>query len=162
MNELLPNLIALIIILICIFYFVYGYLNPSLFKKLSDNINVGYIERSAPVIIEREVKSPVTVYKKQKPVVKTVYKQDNRKVKSLEKQIETLSKRIELLNKKQQQSKREQKKVNPIYNDCVDALVALGYKKNDAKQSVDQFFKNNKVDSIEQFIVDFFKKDKND
>ena len=67
-----------------------------------------------------------------------------------------------MLNQKQRQSKQEQKKVNPIYNDCIDALVALGYKKNDAKQSVGHFFRSNKIDSVEQFIVDFFKKDKND
>ena len=140
-------------IVIC---FINGLFGKAEFTPISDNFRIGYIEKQEPIIIERQVKVPV--YKKQKPIVKTVYKEDNKKVRSLEKQIETLSKQIEILRSKDKEP--EVKQNNSIYNDCVDALVALGYKKTIAKEEVKEFLSKNDIDSIEQFIVAFFKKDK--
>jgi hypothetical protein len=39
-----------------------------------------------------------------------------------------------------------------LYNDCISSLVALGYKKTEAKQKTKQAFDNHKVTSIQEFI----------
>lgn len=39
-----------------------------------------------------------------------------------------------------------------MYNDCISSLVALGYKKTEAKQKTKQAFDNHKVTSIQEFI----------
>lgn len=43
--------------------------------------------------------------------------------------------------------------LNPIYNDCIEALVALGMKKTQAKQKAKEVFENNQINDIQHFIT---------
>lgn len=127
--------------------FIRGFTGQQDFSPISDNFKIGYIEREKPVIIQK----PVVVYKDRQVKVKD--KSQENKIKSLERQLEILSKRLESTPKKQ-----EDKKEHPLYRDCVDAAVALGCKKREAEKGVREFFATNNVDSIEEFIVKYFKR----
>lgn len=162
---MLALIFSSIIIACVVFSFISGLTGLIKFKPLTDKVNIGYIERDVQIV---EVKQPpVVVYKKSPPKIKTVYKEDTRKVKSLEKQVSTLQQRINKLQTKpvktpaQPKQQRVETKTHPLFNDCIDALVALGYKRQIAKQDATAFFAVNNIDSIEEFIVSFFKKDKN-
>lgn len=128
-------------IIIC---FIRGITGQQEFSPVSDNFKIGYIEREKPVVIEK------IVYKDRQ--VKVRDKKQDSKIKSLERQLEILTKRLE------SKSNLEDKKEHPLYQDCVDAAVALGCKKKEAAQGVKKFFENNDVDSIEEFIVKYFKR----
>lgn len=45
-----------------------------------------------------------------------------------------------------------------ILNDCILALVAIGYSKTEAKKTANQVFESNQVESVEDFIVKAMKK----
>jgi hypothetical protein len=45
-----------------------------------------------------------------------------------------------------------------IFDDCLLALIATGYKKNDAKKITEQIFKSNNPKTVEDFIRVAFKK----
>jgi hypothetical protein len=130
--------------------FVHGLTGKKEFMPVSDNFKLGYIERKEPTVIEK----PVVIYKEKK--VKD--KQQEVKIRNLEKQLEILAKRLKTAESKQEQKQQQQPKVNQLQQDCIDALIALGCKKTEAKNGVELFFKNNNVDSIEEFIVQYFKK----
>ena len=66
------------------------------------------------------------------------------RVKSLEKQVKELKKMVKDLSSTPQVSKKSSPKVHPLQQDCVDALVAIGYNKTEAKNMV----KNNLTDGI--------------
>jgi hypothetical protein len=44
------------------------------------------------------------------------------------------------------------KRDEQLYNDCISSLVALGYKKTEAKNKTKQVFDNHNVSSIQDFI----------
>jgi hypothetical protein len=161
---MLALIISSVIIAYVVFCFISGLTGFIKFKPLTDKVDVGYIKHDVQVV---EVKQPpVVIYKKSPPKIKTVYKEDTKKVKLLEKQVSTLRRRINKIESKPvvqppKQERTETKTPHPLFNDFVDALVALGYKKTSAKQEVVNYLSKNSVNSIEEFIVDFFKKDKN-
>lgn len=79
------------------------------------------------------------------------------RVKSLEKQVKELKKMVKDLSSTPQLSKKSSPKVHPLQQDCVDALVAIGYNKTEAKNMV----KNNLTDGIstvQDFLVIAMKK----
>lgn len=84
-------------------------------------------------------------------------------LKSLRKQVEVLKLKKQL-NDLQNQTTQQQntpviQTINPLVNDCVDALVALGEKKSSAKKLTETYFaKNPNVKTIEEFIQGVFKK----
>lgn len=78
----------------------------------------------------------------------------NNDITYLQSEIRELNNEIKNLKRK----KKKKKFNHPMLQDCIDALIALGSNKADAKNQVEQFLKNNNVDSIEEFIVKFFKK----
>lgn len=43
-----------------------------------------------------------------------------------------------------------------LYLDCVDTLVAVGYKKSAAKKLVTEYFKKNTASSVQEFISKVF------
>lgn len=43
-----------------------------------------------------------------------------------------------------------------LYLDCVDTLVAIGYKKSAAKKLVTEYFKKNTASSVQEFISKVF------
>lgn len=58
----------------------------------------------------------------------------------------------------QEQPKEQNLTSNIIIEECIQALITLGYKNKSAKQEVQKFLTNNKVETAEQFVVDFFKR----
>tara|TARA_B100001564_G_scaffold259333_1_gene221157 strand:- start:146 stop:658 length:513 start_codon:yes stop_codon:yes gene_type:complete len=58
------------------------------------------------------------------------------RIKSLEKQVKELKKMVKDLSSTPQVSKKSSPKVHPLQQDCVDALVAIGYNKTEAKNMV--------------------------
>jgi hypothetical protein len=127
--------------------FIRGLTGQQDFSPVSDNFKIGYIEREKPVVVEK----PVVIYKDRQVKVKD--KNQERKIKNLERKVEILTTKL-----KSNHVATEQQKEHPLYRDCVDAAVALGCKKREAAIGVKEFLKTNNVDSIEEFIVKYFKK----
>lgn len=124
---------------------------PTLSKNAEADLYAAYAyqetgEPSAFMLFDYEepvVARPVT----QKPKPNTSA-QDN-KIKSLENQIKQLQK---MLAKQQAQPVKNVPKVHPLQQDCVDALVAIGYNKTESKNIV----KNSLTDDIatvQDFLV---------
>jgi len=62
--------------------------------------------------------------------------------------------------KSKTKTKTKPKIKNPLTTDCINALVGLGFKKNEAKLEVDQFFTTNIVTTVNEFLQQYFKKAK--
>tara|TARA_R110002110_G_scaffold232696_2_gene448390 strand:+ start:3607 stop:4161 length:555 start_codon:yes stop_codon:yes gene_type:complete len=103
-------------------------------EEPEDNASV-----STPVPPQRsrpEVKTPKP-RRKPKPVTNN----DSKRIKDLERQLAKLQR---LVNSQQQKPVKNTTKVHPLHQDCVDALVSVGYNKTEAKKIV----KNVLTDSI--------------
>jgi len=103
-----------------------------------------------PVVPPPVIQVPVAKPKpatKPKPASST--REQDKKIKSLENQIKQLQK---MVAKQQSQPVKNVPKVHPLQQDCVDALVALGYNKTESKNIV----KNSLTDDIatvQDFLV---------
>jgi len=103
-----------------------------------------------PVVPPPVIQAPVAKPKpapKPKPASST--REQDKKIKSLENQIKQLQK---MVAKQQSQPVKNVSKVHPLQQDCVDALVALGYNKTESKNIV----KNSLTDDIatvQDFLV---------
>ena len=134
--------------------------------KISDDFEIGYIKPVNTNSVNYSVTfdfdhKPVTTKtpKKLKHVSKKTKQNDNTTL--LLKQIEDLQKQVDKLSAKQSKppkSSKQKVEHTPLQQDCVDALVTLGYKPNVAKESAISFLSKNNIDSVEQFIVEYFKK----
>lgn len=49
-------------------------------------------------------------------------------------------------------------KITKLQLDCIDTLIAIGYKKRVARKMVMDYFKNNTATSVQEFISDILKK----
>jgi hypothetical protein len=49
-------------------------------------------------------------------------------------------------------------KISKLQLDCIDTLIAIGYKKGVARKMVLDYFKNNTATSVQEFISDVLKK----
>ena len=49
-------------------------------------------------------------------------------------------------------------KITKLQLDCIDTLIAIGYKKRVARKMVLDYFKNNTATSVQEFISDVLKK----
>ena len=97
---------------------------------------------------EPAVAPPVVQAPKRRPKPKPKASAQDKKIKSLENQIKQLQK---MVANQQSQPVKNVPKVHPLQQDCVDALVTLGYNKTEAKSMV----KNNLTEGIktvQQFI----------
>jgi len=45
-----------------------------------------------------------------------------------------------------------------VFRDCVDTLVALGFKAGDAKREVQRFTQSNQIVTVQQFLDDYYKR----
>ena len=79
------------------------------------------------------------------------------RVKSLEKQVKELKKMVKDLSSTPQVSKKSNPKVHPLQQDCVDALVALGYNKTEGKKMVSGLLTPD-ISSVEDFLFIAMKK----
>ena len=97
-----------------------------------------------PVVAPPVAQSPK---RRSKPKPKT--SAQDKKIKSLENQIKQLQ---NMVAKQQSQPEKNAPKVHPLQQDCVDALVAIGYNKTEAKSMV----KNNlteDIKTVQDFLV---------
>ena len=74
------------------------------------------------------------------------------RVKSLEKQVKELKKMVKDLSSTPQVSKKSSPKVHPLQQDCVDALVAIGYNKTEAKNMVKSHLTSS-IGSVQDFLT---------
>lgn len=150
-STMLANLITFCILAIMVSGAVAGYLSrtvkplelPEIIKDIkNDKIKLGYIE-----------------------TVKVVDKNDE-ELRRLRKEVELLKLKKQLNDLHNQPVKTEKVEkvqpiipVNTIFNDCVDALIALGEKKSSAKKIAESYFINNpNVKTVDDFIRGVFKK----
>ena len=59
---------------------------------------------------------------------------------------------------KVKQTKPKKQPKHPLYDDCVDALSSLGYKKNESKKAVTNTLAKINPSTVEQFLGAFFRK----
>tara|TARA_A100001201_G_scaffold26612_2_gene29382 strand:+ start:1488 stop:1889 length:402 start_codon:yes stop_codon:yes gene_type:complete len=64
-----------------------------------------------------------------------------------------------IANSKPKKKKRPKKTRSPIYEDCVDALCYLGYKKTNASKIAQKVFNRTNVKTIEEFIIEANRRD---
>tara|TARA_Y100001934_G_C11875147_1_gene550477 strand:+ start:69 stop:509 length:441 start_codon:yes stop_codon:yes gene_type:complete len=81
----------------------------------------------------------------------------NPRVKSLEKQVKELKKMVKELSSTPQVTKKSNPKVHPLQQDCVDALVALGYNKTESKNIVRNSLTDD-ITTVQDFLVIAMKK----
>lgn len=109
-------------------------------------------EPSAFMLFDYEepvVTPPVAQAPKRRSKPKPKTSVQDKKIKSLENQIKQLQKTVA---KQQSQPVKNVPKVHPLQQDCVDALVAIGYNKTEAKSMV----KNNlteDIKTVQDFLV---------
>ena len=84
---------------------------------------------------------------KAKPAPRT--NPQDKKIKSLENQIKQLQK---MVAKQQAQPVKNVPKIHPLQQDCVDALVALGYNKTESKKIVKNSLTDN-IATVQDFLV---------
>lgn len=53
---------------------------------------------------------------------------------------------------------KKEKVVNPILQDCTDALIALGVPKRKAKAEAENILKNDKITTVQEFITEYGKR----
>jgi len=103
-----------------------------------------------PVVPPPVIQTPVAKPKpapKPKPASST--RAQDKKIKSLENQIKQLQK---MVAKQQSQPVKNVPKVHPLQQDCVDALVALGYNKTESKSIVKNSLTDN-ITTVQDFLV---------
>ena len=61
--------------------------------------------------------------------------------------------------KKKRQVKKVKSSKSPIYEDCVDALCYLGYKKTNASKIAQKVFNRANVKTVEEFIIEANRRD---
>lgn len=109
-------------------------------------------EPSAFMLFDYEepvVAPPVAQPPKRRSKPKPKTSAQDKKIKSLENQIKQLQ---NMVAKQQSQPEKNAPKVHPLQQDCVDALVAIGYNKTEAKSMV----KNNlteDIKTVQDFLV---------
>ena len=94
---------------------------------------------------------------KPKPAPKPKRATVSPRVKSLEKQVKELKKMVKDLSSTPQVSKKSNPKVHPLQQDCVDALVAIGYNKTEGKKMVSRLLTPD-ISSVEDFLFIAMKK----
>ena len=64
----------------------------------------------------------------------------------------------QLPKKKKQPKPIVEEKESPIFNDCVECLMSFGMKKSDAILRASEMFKIKEYSSVEEFLVDAYKR----
>lgn len=108
-----------------------------------------------PVVPPPVIQAPVAKPKpapKRKPASNT--SAQDKKIKSLEDQIKQLQK---MVASQQLQPAKNTPKVHPLHQDCVDALVALGYNKTESKNIVKNILTDD-IATVQDFLVIAMKK----
>ena len=114
-------------------------------------------EPSAFMLFDYEepvVAPPVAQAPKRRSKPKPKTSAQDKKIKSLENQIKQLQKTVA---KQQSQPVKNVPKVHPLQQDCVDALVALGYNKTESKNIVENSLTDD-IATVQDFVFIAMKK----
>ena len=103
---------------------------------------------------EPAVAPPVAQAPKRRSKPKPKTSAQDKKIKSLENQIKQLQKTVA---KQQSQPVKNVPKVHPLQQDCVDALVALGYNKTESKNIVENSLTDD-IATVQDFVFIAMKK----
>jgi hypothetical protein len=145
------NFCAFIIICMTIFYTYKAYISgKSLSINQLDNFVIGYVEDYTYIEKPKQVKVVPTQNRSTKSVPKLIVanKPKPKKNSPVINQPITTSTITPTTTTPQPKPVRDEQ----LYNDCINSLLALGYKKTEAKQKTKQAFDNHKVTSIQEFI----------
>lgn len=156
MNEqpsiVLTQALASIFILYTLYNFM-KYSNDPNVEGFSDVYELGYIYNDRkPKTINRKTNIKINNQHVSKSANKT--KKDH--VQEIKKDSE---KKVKL---KPKAKKVEKKEYTPLQQDCFDALIALGMKKNEAKYVVNSTFNKTNVTSVQEFLQIALIKPKNE
>lgn len=164
------DIVGIIISHCLLFYWISCYFAGRKYREndrpVDDFYQIGYI-RPVEVKIKEEsyvrpvanVAKPNKVKLKADPKVKSFVEQAPKLVEKLP---EFKKGVLEASSRANNDAPRQVKKPSPVtvsVDEHVLALVAVGYKKTVAKSIVKDFFSKNKYIPVEQFIIEFFKKD---
>lgn len=131
------TIFAIIFVIALVVYTIKGYYNKD--NKISDKYIIGYVDdyfEPIPVIPNRPKVRRTTVSKpKQKVATPTT------------KPVTTPPPSTQVAAQPVKPQRDE-----ALYNDCIGCLVALGYKKTEAKNKTSDIFDNHEITTIEQFI----------
>lgn len=136
MEDMLAGFISFMLVGWCAYCFFTGATGKVNYPVLSDQIDIGYVRHSEDL--------------------------GDIELKKLKREVQTLKLRKDLEKlQKDFVVKEQESSIDPkLVRECESALVTLGFKKKEAKQEALNFLKNKPVDSVEQFVVEYFKKDK--
>ncbi len=123
------NLFAFIFVAMVIFNTIKAYHDPSVTNKLNDAFTIGYIY--------------------DRPSFRTYNRMVN--VKPVKDSIKAT------VVKPTKSTKTTKPQLTQLQIDCIDALVALGMKKTQAKQRANEVFQHYSFDSIQEFLSIAFK-----
>jgi len=98
----------------------------------------------APQVVQTRTPKP-----KRQPKRQPVVSDDAQRIKDLELQLAQLQK---VVKTQQQKPVKNTQKVHPLHQDCVDALVAIGYNKTEAKKIVKSHLTAS-MTSIQDFLM---------
>ena len=132
------------------FYAAYTYQEtgePSAFM-LFDHEEPAHVPQ-APQVVQTPKPKP-----KPKPRRQPVVSDDSQRIKDLESQLAKLQK---VVKKQQQKPVKKTQKVHPLQQDCVDALVAIGYNKTEARKVIKSTLSSS-MSSVEEFLAEVFNK----
>lgn len=140
-DPMIGNVFAFMFVLGIMIYAYKSYLEGHSIKIHNlDNFVIGYIEDYTYVEKPQRVRTKL-IYNKS---VKVPSKKTTKKVKSAVVETETTT----TTTLPPQPPERDEQ----LYNDCINSLIALGYKKTEAKNQTKHVFDKNNVTSIQEFI----------
>jgi hypothetical protein len=165
MSPETSSFIASMVSIVIAGYFLFCFISGSLGYTdnqtvIEDHFDLGYIRKQ-----EESEAQPVQQIQVIQPAQQQVSTQ-KLKFDAMQERIDRLEKKISHLqysHKPQAQpnkSKQEEEQLNPIYEECIAALTALGHRKSDAKKIVKDYARTNKILDVESFIRNYYNRAK--
>ena len=128
--------------------------------KLTDKFDLGYIEEKPQVPVNvsiSEVADEGMVKMEQQ--IRTLQTQISKIEKRATKKVDPMEALTSAKNTDDKKKEKTNKKNKKLENECITALMSLGYKrKTVAREDVVEFLSEHDISSAEQFIAEFFKK----
>lgn len=147
LNEMVGGIIGSCVFGYIAINFFLGLFSPEA-RPLSDRFELGYIDNN-------DSNNKVEVAMEEKD-----------ELQELRRQVEITKLRKELVELKARQvhapnsknKPKDQSDVNPILQDCTDALIALGVPKRKAKAEADSILENSNIKTVQDFITEYGKR----
>ncbi len=164
MSPETSSFIASMVSIVIAGYFLFCFISGSLGYTdnqiiIEDHFDLGYIRKQEEPTVQpvRRTQPAQRTQPKQQQVSTQKLKFD-----AMQERIDRLEKKISHLqhsHKPQIQTTnkpKQEEQTNPIYEECVAALTALGHRKSDATKIVKDYAKTNKITNVESFIQNYY------